>query len=84
MADGKHTSYYPDRGDLQIKRQHGGDGPTYYAPRGDRGPHSRIRLTRESLNNTMRRSFRPDVQRNDEQEGNEPTEDATSSPRAQV
>lgn len=83
MADGKHSSHYPDRGDLQVKGR-GGDGPTYYAPRGDRGPHNRLRLTRESLSNTMRRSFRPDVQRDEEQEGNEPTEGATSSPRAQV
>jgi hypothetical protein len=32
----------------------------------------------------MRRSFRPDPRRNEEQEDNEPTEDATSSSRAQV
>jgi hypothetical protein len=32
----------------------------------------------------MRRSFRPDIQRNEQQGGNEPTEDATSSSRAQL
>lgn len=85
MADGKHSSYYPDSGDLQIKGQHvGGDGPTYNAPRGDGGAHNRLRLTRGNLTTPMRRSFRPDIQRNEQQEGNEPTEDATSSSRAQV
>ncbi|OOQ82367.1 hypothetical protein PEBR_39326 [Penicillium brasilianum] len=85
MADGKHSSYYPDSGDLQIKGQHvGGDGPTYHATRGDGGAHNRLRLTRGSLNTPMRRSFRPDIQRNEQQEGNEPNEDATSSSRAQV
>ncbi|KAJ5368459.1 uncharacterized protein N7496_008219 [Penicillium cataractarum] len=80
-ADGKHSSYYPDRGDLQVKGR-GGDGSTYYATRDDRGTRNGLRLTRESLTNTMRRSFRPDIQRDEQHEANEPTENATSSSRA--
>lgn len=85
MADGKHSSYYPDLGDLPVKGQClSATRPGYHGPSGYRGPPNRLRLTRETLTNTMRRSFRPDPRRNEEQEDNEPTEDATSSSRAQV
>lgn len=85
MADGKNSSHYPDRGDLPVKAgQFSDDGRHYYNPDFGRGPSSRLRLmTRVSSSNTVRRSFRPDVQGSEEQEENEPTEDMTPGSQAQ-
>lgn len=86
MADGKTSSYYPDRGDLPVKGENvAGDGHICYASGSGHGTSSRVRqLTRADFANTMRRSFRRDAQASEEQEEDEPDEDAPSSSQAQT
>jgi hypothetical protein len=86
MADGKNSSYYPDRGDLPVKGEHAaGDGRIFYASGSGRGSSSRVRqLNRVDFSSIMRRSFRRDAQASEEQEEDEPGEDAPSSSQAQA
>jgi hypothetical protein len=86
MADGKNSSYYPDRGDLPVKGEHvAGDGRICYTSGSGRGSSSRVRqLTRADFSNTMRRSFRRDAQASEEQDDGEPDEDAPPSSQAQA
>ncbi|OKO95546.1 hypothetical protein PENSUB_11058 [Penicillium subrubescens] len=86
MADGKNSSYYPDRGDLPVKGEHvAGDGRIFYASGSGRGSSSRVRqLTRADFSNTMQRSFRRDAQASEEQDDGEPDEDAPPSSQAQA
>lgn len=84
IADGKNSSYYPDRGDLPVKGEHtSGDERICYASGSGRGSSSRLRQqTRANLSNIMRRPFRRDAQASEEQEEDEPGEDAPSSSQA--
>ncbi|KAF3388573.1 hypothetical protein F1880_003252 [Penicillium rolfsii] len=86
IADGKNSSFYPDRGDLPVKGEYAAnDGRVCFASGSGRDIPSRFRQpTRADVFNNMRRSFRRDAQANEEQDEGEPDEDAPSSSQAQM
>lgn len=78
MADGKHSSFYPDCGDLSVKGERFIDNRRGYYNHDNVGPSSRLRLmTRVGPSHHVRRSFRPEVQGSEEQDEDEPTEGLT-------
>ncbi len=83
MADGKHSSFYPDRGDLPVKGECFADNRRGYYNPDNVGPSSRLRLmTRVGPSHNVRRSFQPEVQGCEEQDQDEPTEGMTPSSQA--
>jgi hypothetical protein len=83
MADGKHSSNYPNSGDLPVKGERVADNRRGYYNPDNVGPSSRLRLmTRVGPSHNVRRSFRPDVQGNEEQDEDEPTERMTPDSQA--
>lgn len=83
MADGKHSSFYPDRGDLPVKGERLADNRRNYCNPDNIGPSSRLRLmTRVGASQNVRQSFQPEVQGREEHDEDEPTEGVTPGSQA--